>query len=143
MNSIRAPARAPGETHVDSGGSYNRAVGSPPPITIRCECGESASVAYGERWSCAKCGRRWNTAQIPREAYLARNRQMQRFRIEILAFAVILLVVFVPLVLFVDSAYVFLAVIVGVAWMILYMPLWRRRLRRAAANAPRWELRPE
>ncbi len=68
---------------------------------------------------------------------------MQRFRIEILAFAVILLVVFAPLVLFVDSAYVFLAVIVGVAWMILYMPLWRRRLRRAAANAPRWELRPE
>ena len=100
-------------------------------------------MPYGERWTCAECGRRWNTAQIPVEAYLHRNRQMRRFRFEVLAFAVVLLVVFAPLVLFVESAYVFLAVIVGLAWMLLYMPFWRRRLRRAAASAPRWELHPE
>jgi len=68
---------------------------------------------------------------------------MRRFQREMLAFIVVLLVVFVPLVLFVDSGYVFLAVIVGLAWMLLYMPFWRRRLRRAAANAPRWDLHPE
>lgn len=118
-------------------------VSAPPPIAIRCDCGESGSVPYGERWTCASCGRRWNTAQIPEEAYLGRNRQMRRFRLEMLGFVIVLLVVFVPLVLFVDSGYVFLAVIVGLAWMLLYMPFWRRRLRRAAASAPRWELHPE
>lgn len=114
-----------------------------PPIAITCECGQHASVPYGERWKCPECGRRWNTAQIPEDAYLRRNRQMRLFHLEILTFAVALLVFFVPLVLFVDSAYVFLAVILGLAWMLLYMPLWRRRVRRAAANAPRWELHPE
>ncbi|MBA2741366.1 MAG: hypothetical protein H0U46_05085 [Actinobacteria bacterium] len=68
---------------------------------------------------------------------------MRRFRVEILAFGAILLGVFAPLVLFVESRYLFLAIIVGLAWMLLYMPLWRRRVRRAAAEAPRWELHPE
>lgn len=116
---------------------------TPPPITIRCECNESGSVPYGERWTCPECGRRWNTAQIPADAYLARNRQMRRFHLEMLAFVIVLLVVFVPLVLFVSGRYVFLGAIIGLAWMLLYMPFWRRRLRRAAANAPRWELHPE
>src|SRR5437870_2590340 len=38
-----------------------------PPITIRCECGESRDVAYGELWRCERCGRSWNTQQIPAE----------------------------------------------------------------------------
>jgi Flp pilus assembly protein TadB len=117
--------------------------GSPPPISVRCECGAEQAVPYGERWTCPTCGRAWNTAQIPAEEYTRRNRQMNRFRIEILAFAVVLLVVFVPLVLFVSGSYLFLAIIVGLAWMFLYMPFWRRRVRRAAANAPRWELHAE
>ena len=24
-----------------------------PPITITCDCGTTASLAYGERWKCA------------------------------------------------------------------------------------------
>lgn len=116
---------------------------STPPIAIRCECGEEHSVPYGERLTCATCGRVWDTTQIPQGEYARRNRQMNRYRLEILAFAVILLVVFVPLVLFVSGSYVFLGIIVGMAWMFLYMPFWRRRVRRAAANAPRWELHPE
>lgn len=118
-------------------------VAKPPSIAIRCDCGDEGSVPYGERWTCPECGRRWNTAQIPEEAYSRRRRQMRRFHLEMLGFVIVLLVVFVPLVLFVDSGYVFLAVILGIAWMLLYMPFWRRRLRRAAANAPRWELHPE
>jgi hypothetical protein len=117
--------------------------GSPPPISIRCECGTEQAVPYGERWTCPSCGRAWNTAQIPAAEYARRNRQMNRFRLEILGFAVVLLVVFVPLVLFVSGSYLFLGIIVGLAWMFLYMPFWRRRVRRAAANAPRWELHPE
>jgi hypothetical protein len=123
--------------------SYNRAVAGGPDITIRCECGAERSVPYGDRWTCGECGRVWNTAQIPEDAYTRRNRQMRRFQIELIGWAVLMLAVFVPLVLFVDGGYVFLAVIVGLAWMFFYMPFWRRRVRRAAANAPRWELHPE
>ncbi len=114
-----------------------------PPIAITCECGESGSVPHGESWTCPACGRSWNTAQIPAGAYERRRRQMRRFQLEVFAFAVILLAVFVPLVLFVESDYLFLGILVGLAWMFLYMPFWRRRLRRAAADAPRWDLRPE
>jgi fatty acid desaturase len=116
---------------------------STPPIAIRCDCGESGSVPYGETWECASCGKRWNTSQIPREAYERRNRRMRRFKLELLVFAAILLAVFAPLVLFVESGYLFLALVVGLAWMFLYMPLWRRRVRRAVAEAPSWELHPE
>lgn len=124
-------------------GSYNRSVAKPPSIAIRCDCDVEGSVRYGEVWTCPECGRRWNTAQIPEEAYTRRTRQMRRFQLEMFAFVLVLLLVFVPLVLFVDAGYVFLAVVVVLAWMLLYMPFWRRRLRHAAANAPRWELHPE
>jgi hypothetical protein len=100
-------------------------------------------VPYGSRWTCGECGRGWNTAQIPEEAYARRNRQMRRFQIELGVWAVLMLAVFVPLILFVDGGYVFLALVLGLAWMFFYMPFWRRRVRRAAANAPRWELHPE
>ena len=114
-----------------------------PPIAIGCECGAEAAVPYGERWTCADCGRVWNTAQIPADEYARRNRQMNRYRLEILVFAVLIVVVFAPLVFFVSSGYLFVGIIVGLAWMFFYMPFWRRRVRRAAANAPRWELTPE
>ena len=68
---------------------------------------------------------------------------MRRLELEILGFGVVVLAVFVPLVLFVSGAFVFGALVVAAAWMFLYMPYWRRRVRRAAAEAPRWELRPE
>ena len=68
---------------------------------------------------------------------------MRRFELEILGFGVLILALFVPLVLFVSSAFLLLGLIVAAAWMFLYMPFWRRRVRRAAAEAPRWELRPE
>ncbi len=113
------------------------------PIAITCECGESGAVPYGETWTCEKCSRRFDTTQIPVEEYESRRRRMRRFKLEIVAFGVVLLVVFVPLVLFVESGYLFLGLIVGLAWMFLYMPIWRRRVRRAAADAPRWDLRPE
>jgi hypothetical protein len=113
-----------------------------PPIRITCECGEEGSVQYGSTWAC-DCGRRWNTAQIPATAYEGRRRRMRRLELEILGFALVVLVVFVPLVLFVDSAFLFPALVVAAAWMFLYMPFWRRRVRHAAADAPRWELHPE
>lgn len=100
-------------------------------------------MPYGETWVCGTCERRWNTAQIPSGAYDGRRRRMRLLELEILAFGLVVLAVFVPLVLFVSSAFVFMALIVAAAWMFLYMPYWRRRVRRAAGEAPRWELHPE
>ncbi len=114
-----------------------------PPIGITCDCGESNSVAYGDTWQCEKCGKRWNTSQIPRDAYERRNRRMRRFRLEIAAFAAVFLAVFLPLLLFGEMRFIFLGIVVALAWMFLYMPFWRRRVRRAVAEAPRWELHPE
>jgi hypothetical protein len=118
-------------------------VAKPPPIRIGCECGEAGHAPYGETWTCGTCGRRWNTAQIPAEAYDGRRRRMRRLELEMLAFGLVVLVVFVPLVLLVDGRFVFPALIVAAAWMFLYMPFWRRRVQRAAAEAPKWELKPE
>jgi hypothetical protein len=114
-----------------------------PPITIACECGETKEVAYGERWECERCGRRWNTQQIPAAEYEGLLRRMRRFRLEVLAFALAAAAVLVPLIVVVDAAFIFLAPMAAAAWLFLYLPFWRRRARRAAHEAPRWELHPE
>jgi hypothetical protein len=118
-------------------------VAKPPRIRIGCECGASGHAAYGEAWTCPSCGRRFDTAQIPAEAYADRRRRMRLLELEMLVLGALVLVVFVPLVLFVDGRFLFSGLIVAAAWMFLYMPYWRRRVRNAAAEAPKWELRPE
>lgn len=100
-------------------------------------------MPYGETWTCEKCGRRWNTQQIPEDEYLGRLRRMRRVRAEPAALLAFGAAVFVPLILFVDAGFVLLAGVVAFAFIIFYMPVWRRRARRAVDDAPRWELRPE
>ena len=114
-----------------------------PPITIACECGETKEVPYGERWQCERCGRRWNTQQIPEAEYEGLLRRMRRFRLEVIIFAAAAAAVLVPLIVLVDAAFIFLAPMAAAAWLFLYLPFWRRRARRAAREAPRWELHPE
>jgi hypothetical protein len=118
-------------------------MGAPPPISIRCECDEERSVPYGETWTCEGCGRRWDTRQIPAEEYFARLRRMRLFRVEVLGLLTLGIAVFVPLIVFVDPSLIFLAGITSFAFIVLYMPSWRRRVRRAAADPPKWELHPE
>jgi hypothetical protein len=36
----------------------------------------------------------------------------------------------------------FVALIASFAFVTFYMPFWRRRVRRAVADAPTWELHP-
>ena len=114
-----------------------------PPITIECECGERKEVAYGEVWECERCRRRWNTNQIPASEYQSLLGTMRRFRLEVLAFALLAAAVLVPLIVLVNPAFIFLAPIAAAMWLFLYLPNWRRRARRAAGEAPRWELHPE
>lgn len=116
---------------------------APPPITITCECGERRAVPYGERWECETCGRRWNTRQIPAEEYEGLLRSMRRFKIEVLTVAVVAAAIFVPLIVFVDSSFIFLMPAVIAIWLFIYIPFWRRKVRRTAASSPNWELRPE
>ena len=68
---------------------------------------------------------------------------MRWFRLEIVGLVALGLSVFVPLILFVNSALIFIAGMISVFFIIWYMPFWRRRVRRALADAPKWELHPE
>jgi hypothetical protein len=114
-----------------------------PPITIKCECGASKEVGYGERWQCENCGRVWDTRQIPAEEYEGLLLRMRRVRLEAFAIAAVIAAVLVPLIVFVNTALILLVPGIAAIWLFLYLPFWRRRTRRAARQSPSWELHPE
>jgi len=51
-----------------------------PPITLTCECGETRHLRYGDRWTCEKCSRSWDTTKIPVDQYAAVRSTQLRFR---------------------------------------------------------------
>jgi hypothetical protein len=114
-----------------------------PPITVACDCGELRHVRYGDTWECESCGRRWNTNQIPADEYWGILRDMRRLRLSVIGVALGMAVVFGALALFVSQSLFLLLPVVLPIWFILYMPWWRRRLRRRARSLPKWNLRPE
>src|SRR5256885_871116 len=114
-----------------------------PPITIKCECGEAKGVAYGERWQCERCGRSWNTQNIPAEEYEGLLRRMRRHKLEVLAVAGLVAAVLVPPI-GVGSSRFLGGVSIGMAmWLFVFLPFWRRRYHRTARGAPRWDLHPD
>ena len=114
-----------------------------PPITVKCDCGELKHVAYGDVWQCERCGRRWNTNQIPAAEYNAILTEMRRFRLSAIGAALVLGIGFALLAIFVSQSLFLMLPVVLAAWYIWYMPLWRRKVRRRARNLPKWQLRPE
>jgi Flp pilus assembly protein TadB len=68
---------------------------------------------------------------------------MRRHQLEALAMVAIVAAVMVPLIVIVSSGLIMLVPIVMAAWLFLLLPAWRRRYRRTARGAPRWELYPE
>jgi hypothetical protein len=114
-----------------------------PPITVSCTCGELEHVPYGETWTCGRCGRRWNTGQIPEEEYWGIMREMRRYRLVVIGIALGLAVVFGLLALFVARNLILLLPVVLTFWFIWFMPWWRRRIRRRVRSLPSWQLRPE
>ena len=114
-----------------------------PPITVRCDCGEVASLRYGARWECPSCGRSWNTAQIPADEYRGLVRALRRYKLLALAGAAAILVAYVPLVFLVDEGIIFTAPILLALLAISLGPFWKRRVRRVVAERPRWELHPD
>ena len=114
-----------------------------PPITVKCDCGETASLRYGERWQCSSCGRRWNTAQVPADEYRGVVRELRRYRLYAIAVAVAVLAAYVPLVFLVDEGIIFTAPLLLAGLAIALGPFWKRRVRRVIAERPRWRLHPE
>jgi hypothetical protein len=113
------------------------------PITVRCDCGKKALVAYGERWECDGCGRRWNTNQIPAADYWGVMHEMRRFRLKAIRSMLLLAAVFVVLALTISASFFILIPLAMSGWYLFYMPRWRQRVRGHARQVPNWELHPE
>ena len=115
-----------------------------PPISVTCECGEKRDLRYGETWDCERCGKRWNTRQIPAEQYELIRRTQLRFRVVPIALGSVVaaLAIFFTLTGNIFNVFVLLPMAM-VVWFSFVRPAHRRRYRRAIADLPRWELRPE
>lgn len=113
------------------------------PITIRCDCGDARPVHYGERWTCAACGRTWNTAQVPAEEYWGLMRDLRRYRLIVWGITAIIVGTLVPLAV-IYSFGLFVFVILGLgALYFLVLPRWRSRIVERIRDRPTWKLMPE
>jgi hypothetical protein len=103
-----------------------------PRITLRCDCGADALVAYGERWTCDSCGRSYDTTEIPDADFRAIQDLRRRYRL-IGGLGVVLVAAFV---LFLPT--------VLLVWFMYVRPLMRTRYRRRVLELTRsWTLRAE
>jgi hypothetical protein len=115
-----------------------------PPITVTCRCGEKRELQYGEDWTCESCGRRWDTNQIPAEQYQAIRRTQLRYRVLPVAYGLLVAgtAIFFTLTGNLFSVFVLLPLSMLI-WFYFLRPVHRRRYRRAIAELPWWELRPD
>jgi hypothetical protein len=121
-----------------------RSVRRGPPITITCECGEHRHLRYGDRWTCEKCGRTWNTRRIPVEEYAALRRTQLRYRrVPIAVGAVVVASLIALLILGKAFSGVLVVALAAFAWSSYGRPLYRRRYLRAIENRPNWTIEPE
>jgi len=115
-----------------------------PPVTITCECGNSAEVRYGTSWQCDRCGRRYDTSKIPRDQYdRIRNITLRYRAIPIALGAVsISLAIFFTLTGSVFSVFILLPSVLLI-WFMIIRPVHRRSFRKAIADLPTWDLRAD
>jgi hypothetical protein len=115
-----------------------------PPITVRCECGGSASLPHGARWTCDGCGRSYDTARIPREEYDAIRRLQLRYRVLPIVFGLIVVALGVVFTLTgaVMSVFILLPFAL-ITWFAFLRPVHQRRYRGAIADRPTWDLRAD
>ena len=115
-----------------------------PPIAVTCDCGEKRDLRYGEAWRCERCGKRWNTRQIPAEQYEVIRRTQLRFRVLPVAFGLLVAGAAIFFTLTDNLFSVFILLPLGtMTWFVFIRPTHRKRYRRAIAELPRWTLRPE
>jgi hypothetical protein len=115
-----------------------------PPITLTCECGEKRYLRYGERWTCEKCSRSWDTARIPVAQYAAIRRTQLRYRRVPLVISALALVCVVAFIIVGKALGGLLVVaVVATTWSMFFRPLHRRRYREALADLPTWQIEPD
>ena len=125
------------------GRRYHRAV-RPLPITLTCECGEIAQVPYGERWTCPKCDRTWDTSRIPEDDYARLADSVRRYRLIALGPPLVLAAILVPLAIFVGVQYGLLLFVLVFAYAVFALPKVRERASASVSHSTRsWELEPE
>jgi hypothetical protein len=116
-----------------------------PAITLRCDCGTEGRASYNERWTCPKCGRVYDTSQIPAGDYQAIEDLDRRYRRASQAVVAGLAL----MVLAVAYTRQFLPILAGLgvvmsAWFLFIKPLVHRRHKRAVSALTRsWELSAE
>jgi hypothetical protein len=121
-----------------------RSVRRGPKITIACECGEKRYLHYGERWTCEKCGRTWNTRRIPLEEYAELRRTQLRYRrVPLLIASLSLVCVVVFIVLGQAAGGLIVVAFAATAWSMFGHPLHKRRYRKQLAKIPSWKIEPE
>jgi hypothetical protein len=129
---------------MSTGTELPRSVRRGPRITLTCKCGEVNYLQYGERWTCPKCGRSWNTLRIPLEQYAEIRRTQLRFRRIPIAVSVLSLICIVAFVIVGKPfAGLILVAFAATAWSMFARPLHKRRYREALAKLPRWEIEPD
>lgn len=122
---------------------YDRCVRA-PPITITCDCGALADVAYGDSWTCASCGKTWDTAQIPSSEYDVLIRGVHRYRLVALGPPLLLAAILIPLAVLQGLQFAFLLFVFVMAWGLLVIPQLRRRASSQMRKSTKsWKLRPE
>jgi len=121
-----------------------RSVRRGPRITLTCKCGEREYLHYGERWTCAKCGRSWNTERIPLDQYAEIRRTQLRFRRVPMAISFLALICVVAFII-IGRAFGGLVVVAlcATTWGMFFKPIYTKRYRAALAKLPSWEIEPD
>src|SRR5438093_13571967 len=115
-----------------------------PPITVTCECWEVAYVQYGERWTCPKCERVWDTTQIPADGYAKLVASVRRYRWIALGPPLVFAAILVPLAIMYGLQYGLLLFVLVFAHAVFVIPKVRERATAALQQSTRsWNLVPE
>jgi hypothetical protein len=140
---IQEPVRAGAQGVARPGRRYHRLVRG-PPITLTCECGDVAYVPYGERWTCPRCDRTWDTSKIPEADYARLVGSVRGYRALALGPPLAFAVVLVPLAIVFGLQYGLLLFVLVFAYAIFVLPKLRERASKAVGRSARsWELHPE
>jgi hypothetical protein len=121
-----------------------RSIRRGPKITIECECGERRYLQYGERWTCEKCGKTWNTRRIPLDEYAELRRTQLRYRrVPLIVSALSLICVVAFIVIGKALGGLLIVALVATAWSMFVHPMYKRRYREQLAKVPTWKIEPE
>jgi hypothetical protein len=119
-------------------------VGS-PAITLRCDCGAEGRAQHGERWVCPKCGRTYDTSQIPAADYAAITALNRRYRAASWSIVAVMAVLVLAVAITGQILPIFAGLsVVMLSWFLYVKPVVHRRHKRAVSALTRqWNLEPE